>query len=494
MLTRLKIDGFKNLVGVDISFGPFTCIAGANAVGKSNLFDAIVFLSDLTEKSFYEAAISIRGDGKSGDANYIKSLFFSENGINYRNMSFDAEFIIPPTGIDNLRQPLKATITFLKYSLKLRLREDDWDPAGPIALEHESLTYITQSDAKKHLPFVAGNSSWINSVVKGKRNGGPFISTGANDISDGSEGGVIRLHQDGGRRGKPIDFQASDTPRTLLSATNFESPTALLAKQEIRSWRRLQLESSAMRQPDDRSAPSQISAIGAHLAKTLYALEEPSNEIAEQDDGPSNYSLLSQRLSELLDDVHEVKVDIDEHRNVMTLMVAGKDKAFYPARSLSDGTLRFLALGILELSNSSEVLCLEEPENGIHPTRIGAMLQLLRDIAVDVEEPTSQDNPLRQVIVNTHSPGVVEKLEATELVVADIANATHDAKHNSIKIARFAPVGIDSWRSRAHPNIRPVTLTSLVDYLTYSDRARIQETETTSIKQLIESQLKLNLD
>ena len=43
MLTRLKVNGFKNLVDVDVYFGPFTCVAGANAVGKSNLFDAIHF-------------------------------------------------------------------------------------------------------------------------------------------------------------------------------------------------------------------------------------------------------------------------------------------------------------------------------------------------------------------------------------------------------------------------------------------------------------------
>ncbi|MBF0466683.1 MAG: AAA family ATPase [Nitrospirae bacterium] len=43
MLTRFKVSGFKNLVDVDIRFGPFTCIAGANGVGKSNLFDAILF-------------------------------------------------------------------------------------------------------------------------------------------------------------------------------------------------------------------------------------------------------------------------------------------------------------------------------------------------------------------------------------------------------------------------------------------------------------------
>lgn len=40
MLTRLEVDGFKNLVGVEVDFGPLTCIAGPNSVGKSNLFDA----------------------------------------------------------------------------------------------------------------------------------------------------------------------------------------------------------------------------------------------------------------------------------------------------------------------------------------------------------------------------------------------------------------------------------------------------------------------
>ena len=41
MLTRLEVDGFKNLVGFALDFGPYTCIAGPNGAGKSNLFDAI---------------------------------------------------------------------------------------------------------------------------------------------------------------------------------------------------------------------------------------------------------------------------------------------------------------------------------------------------------------------------------------------------------------------------------------------------------------------
>jgi len=51
MLTRLHVQGFKNLLDVEVYFGPFTCIVGLNAVGKSNLFDAIRFLHLLTEKT-----------------------------------------------------------------------------------------------------------------------------------------------------------------------------------------------------------------------------------------------------------------------------------------------------------------------------------------------------------------------------------------------------------------------------------------------------------
>ena len=55
MLTRFEVSGFKNLENVSVDFGPFTCIAGPNSVGKSNLFDAIEFLSLLSDHNFLEA-------------------------------------------------------------------------------------------------------------------------------------------------------------------------------------------------------------------------------------------------------------------------------------------------------------------------------------------------------------------------------------------------------------------------------------------------------
>ncbi len=73
MLTRLRVKGFKNLVDVDVRFGPFTCVAGVNGAGKSNLFDAIRFLSMLANKTLTEAALSVRAEG--GSASDLRSLF-----------------------------------------------------------------------------------------------------------------------------------------------------------------------------------------------------------------------------------------------------------------------------------------------------------------------------------------------------------------------------------------------------------------------------------
>src|SRR5260370_5587045 len=92
MLTRLKVTGFKNLVDVDVRFGPFTCIAGANGVGKSNLLDAISFLSALADRPLVDAALSVRDEGAhSGD---IRSLFHRLGDQYEDRMRFEAEMIV----------------------------------------------------------------------------------------------------------------------------------------------------------------------------------------------------------------------------------------------------------------------------------------------------------------------------------------------------------------------------------------------------------------
>ena len=338
MLTRLRVSGFKNLIDIDVRFGPFTCIAGANGVGKSNLFDAIRFLSDLADRPLMDAALSVRDE--SGKTSDIRSLFYRQGDDIQSEMSFEAEMIIPSEGTDDLGQKAKATTTFLRYSVSLVYRKDEnVGSLSPLQLRKEELVHITQAEASRHLLF-PHKYVWRRSAVKGRRAGKEFISTDPTD-------GIIKLHQDGGG-GRPLSRPATDLPRTVLSVTNAaESPTALLTRREMQSWRLLQLEPSALRKPDEFLSPPKLGSDGSHLPATLFRLAHPKNP--RKSNGEENgaeekkvYSQIANRLSELIDDVRDLNVDRDERRELYTLYVTGKDRTSHAARALSDGTLRFL--------------------------------------------------------------------------------------------------------------------------------------------------------
>jgi len=457
MLTRLKVIGFKNLVNVDIRFGPFTCIAGANGVGKSNLFDAIEFLSLLAESTLMEAASAVRGGGTAG----VQSLFHRVGDHAERRMTFSAEMIVPRRGQDDLGQEAEATSTFLRYTLELAFREGDvHGSSGPLEILREELDYIPKGDSFRHLLFDHSAARWRDSVVESHRFGGPFIST----EGDGPER-TIRMHQDGGSRGKPVSYLASRLPRTVLSrSTAAESPTALLARREMQSWRLLQLEPSSLRQSDAFEASSRLGADGSHLAATLYRLARQAQLSSNGHGGESQlYAEVANRLAELFEDVRELWVDRDEKRELLTVHVRTKDQTDHPAPSLSDGSLRFLALAVLELDTEDQgLLCLEEPENGVHPERLPAMLRLLRDITTDVGEPVGPDNPLRQVIINTHSPAVVQQVPEESLVVAMPVDVVQAACRTKGVNFRALP---GTWREKDPEAPSPVALGTLLSYL-----------------------------
>ncbi len=474
MLTRLIVSGFKNLVDVDVRFGPFTCVAGANGVGKSNLFDAIRFLSAIADRPLMDAALSVRDEGeRTGD---VRSLFHRVGDDYASSMSFEAEMIVPFEGVDDLGQKAKASITFLRYSITLAYRGDDDSlrSLGSLEILKEELLHINLGDANKHLLF-KHTPSWRKSAVQGRR-ASPFISTGYN--KEGNR--VIELHQDGSK-GRPLSRLAVNLPRTVLSVANAaESPTALLARREMQSWRLLQLEPSSLRKPDDFQSPTRLEMDGSHLAATLYHLvrfnkNHRTNGQSDDDAEAQVYSQVANRLAELIDDVYEVGIDRDERRELLTLIVTGRDGTSHPARALSDGTLRFLALAVLELDPEAQgLLCLEEPENGIHPERIPKILKLLEDIATDVNEPIVLDNPLRQVIINTHSPAVVMQVPDDSLLVAELKETVRD--RSRFKRVCFSCLP-DTWRQLKAPEPEKVNVVSKGELLAYLNPVPIEESE-----------------
>ncbi|HTG34286.1 MAG TPA: AAA family ATPase [Thermoanaerobaculia bacterium] len=423
MLTRLRVSGFKNLVDVDIHFGPFTCIAGANGVGKSNLFDAIQFLSSLADLPIVEAAQSVRaGEGRSGDIDTIFHRFGKESGS---EISFYVEMVISAAGMSDLGQSIKARHTFLSYSLSIAKRINSL-ALGPLEIRREELIPLGAANASKCLAFPRSRK-WERSAVIGKTKSLPLIST----LVKG-EDRTIRLRRES-VSGHPLFLSGSSLPRTVLSSvTGEESPTIALVKREMQSWGVLHLDPAFLREPDKSSSPTVLSASGAHLAANLFQVASSGRVGADGKptmDADQVYGQVANRLSELIHEVRRIWVDKDENRKLLTLMAEGRDRTPLPARALSDGTLRFLALAVLELDPRAQgLLCFEEPENGIHPERLLAMLRLLQDIAIDVNEPVDFENPLRQVIINTHSPAVVAQVPDESLLVAESGERVRDGK------------------------------------------------------------------
>ncbi len=481
MLTRLKVSGFKNLVDVDVRFGPFTCVAGVNGVGKSNLFDAIQFLSFLADRPLMEAAREVRGGRTAG----VRNLFHRVGDHAEERMSFSVEMIVPRQGQDDFGQEAEATSTFLLYELDLGYRDAEAPfSAGSIEILSESLDYINKGDAHHHLLFEHRKVPWRDSLVKNDRSGQGFIST------EGSGGHrKVRLHQDGGSRGQPVSFAAERLPRTILSRSNAaESPTALLARREMQSWRVLQLEPTSLRRSDPLTAPSSIGSDGSHLAATLYRLAGQEAQSANGSDGEERlYSRVANRLSELFEDVTSLWVERDEKRELFTIHVRTQGDTSHPAPALSDGSLRFLALAVLELDREDQgLLCLEEPENGVHPERLPAMLRLLQDIAVDPMEESGPDNPLRQVIINTHSPAVVQQIPEESLLVAVPQEVMHDSART--KAVTFRALA-GTWRQKekaARPALSPGSLLSYLRPVT-TEALRMQlEVEDKRKKAVVE--------
>lgn len=413
MLTRLKVSGFKNLDDVDIRLGPLTCIVGANGVGKSNLLDAIGFLSELAQKPLDEAARSVRG----AETGQIQNLFLRAGEYQGKDMRFEAEMIIPAEGRDDQGNRLKPTTT-LRYILELEISN-----TGALIISHESLE---PADFKDELAFAS--KKWKESAIKKRK-----------DI-----GGIA----------------SSARPATIIKELA-KAPPIFLVQQEMRAWRRLVFDPAAMRQPDPVDTSGRLRNDGSGLAAELDWL---SRCYKAQWGERWAYAQVASRLSELVDDVRDLEVERDRKSKKRHVLVKGYGGSSYPASLLSDPGLCFLALAAIELSpESGGLICLEEPENGIHPDRISEVVRLLEDIATDARDfPVDADNPLRQVIISTHSPLLVNEMADENLLVAESREAMKGEQ-------RFRPVCFswlpDTWRCEVQPDARPISRGELLSYI-----------------------------
>jgi len=458
LLTRIEVDGFKNLVDFSVDFGAFNCIAGPNGVGKSNIFDAIQFLSLLADQTILEAAMHVRGgDVGTGD---VLGLFWTQGETRSPEIRIAAEMIVDRNVEDDFGRPTEATSTFLRYEVRFGYEGPSHrGMLGRLVLLHETLDYITEGEAGAHLAFPHSPSQFRSRViVNGRRTPAGFISV--RKATDGQT--EIVVHQDGRRRGPGQMAPAASAPKTIIGTTNTSAaPTILAAKREMQRWRFLALEPRSMRKPDSFLAHTSIESNGEHVPATLNRLAAANEEAGTTAD--DLFAQVASRLASLVP-VVGIDIDIDKARQLLTLVAIENTGTRLAAASLSDGTLRFLTLAVLAIDQAAHGLfCIEEPENGIHPAKLAQMVSLLMDLVMDVHEPPGPGNPLRQVIVATHSPYFVQLVQVAQpddLLVAMVAFVNGPV--GPIRTIRCRPLD-GTWRAKG--GAQTAGMLSIQDYL-----------------------------
>lgn len=162
---------------------------------------------------------------------------------------------------------------------------------------------------------------------------------------------------------------------------------------------------------------------GSNLAAFLYFLRQRHE---------ASYALIRrsvQRVAPFFDDfqlapqqLNQSKIRLEwRHRN---------SEGFFDASSLSDGTLRFVALATLFLQPEQyrpSVILVDEPELGLHPYAISMLASLVK-----------QSSHKTQVIVSTQSPLLLDHFQPEDVLVADrVQSAT--------VLTRLQPGNLHSW-------------------------------------------------
>jgi predicted ATPase len=439
MITRIEIDGFKSFVNFSVNLKPFQILIGANGVGKSNLFDAIILLSDLARgDTLYEALRKNRGE--------IGELFTQyPSGERAKKMKFAVEMLIDTSVEDDFGVEAKVSSTRLRYELEIERNTDGHFER--LYIPHESLTALTEENDKWYLTIpVKKRRLW---VARGRRS--PYISTNLRD-------NTISKHQDnrsGGKQETPI----GRIERPILSSVNnVEYPTAFAARKEMQNWRYFQFDPASLRKPSSVFAPDRLLPDGSNLPTVLERMAREDEYLLAD---------VSIEMANLIPGILNIRVETLKERQEYIIYAQTVEGSTFSSTVLSDGTLRVLALSALKNDLAHHgLLCFEEPENGVHPSRLSKIIELFQQLSTQFDREGEEEQKLRQVFLNTHSPKLLSCAPIDTFLFMFVARQHDKPRHTQISTISDGLLE-DNSDTRA---LKVFTKAKVIEYLDLSEQ------------------------
>jgi len=205
------------------------------------------------------------------------------------------------------------------------------------------------------------------------------------------------------------------------------SSVARFVGDHLKRWRLYHFHDTSSKSPMKKTANLDDNRFlrpdGSNLASFLYFLRTQHEQ---------SYELIRgtiQRVAPFFDDFQLEPQQL----NVGKIKLEWKHKrsdSYFDATSLSDGTLRFMALATLFLQPDEyrpSVILVDEPELGLHPFAITVLGALVR-----------QASATTQVILSTQSPFLLDQFDPEDVLVADLVEG-------ATQFTRLEASGLEEW-------------------------------------------------
>jgi len=460
MITQIEIDGFKTFKNFKVELAPFQVIVGPNGSGKSNLFDALKLLSCLADNDLNSAFQELRGEadelfttlpnGRSVDQIRIAVDMLVNRELKDRGEG-EIELIREEVA---LRKEGALKYTRLRYDLEITLGVDGYG-LEQLYVTHESLKSIVPYDDNWSRKYgLSTQNKWLPEPSKDQA---IFIDTKLTTIAilesvaDQSEAEakqpLIYLYPDSDKGERIRRFYTAEVQRSVLSRVDDTNhPHILAVREEFRSIKFLHLNPEALRQPSSTKAPRFISTNGSNLP-TMLARMQAEDRFALTD--------VSRDMANLVPGILRIRVEQDKPSDKYLLYAETSDQRSFSSQVLSDGTLRLLALAAIKNDPQFQgTLCLEEPENGVDPLLLKNTGQVLREMATDFNDLHQLNEPLRQVLVTTHSPSFISQPGVLDsLLLAIISSHIQGKNSTALRVTRMVSVTTSNSKDRLGINV-----------------------------------------
>lgn len=376
MIRKLKLYNFKNFRDATLYLGPFSVLVGTNASGKSNVRDAFRVLHAIG-RGYRLGEVFGEKRGESGEQQWT--------GIRggTREAAFHGE---------------------AQFGIEVEL-----DLVLPRGKKPKTVTYRIDIDTGEREEGDSDDPRVVKERLEVKGYNHPILDSHPEGNAIGEDRDHIKVKVRKPTRGRHPKIQFLNSRPVLTQMRGHDSENVVPSQAKIADrvasalerMRFLDLSPKAMREP---SVPGQtvLGDRGENLSSVLKA-------ICEDEKLKDQLTAWIQELTPMDAVDFEFPTDF-QGRTLVTLVERGGEKT--SAYSASDGTLRFLAvIAALLGPEHANLYFIEELENGIHPTRIDLLLQL-------IEQSVAAEDV--QVVATTHSPQLLRLLNEKTLKSASV--------------------------------------------------------------------------